>query len=212
MTLGSLSPTASMEFSIQEGAKTVHHEILNKEETIEWSVVTDNGYDIEFTVRARSRVKRSQGTWIILGTERLINTEGFIAACDLERDGIQLPVTIEFLMDNSYSWFNAKHVVLGVRKVYASLSESGTVDSSRLVANRTSPIAVRVHLPKSPDAKEMKLLLESRERIDLHWMNHVVGEALLRCPASVPDLKTKLEEIKKILRPHVQELPIQAII
>ena len=201
-----------MEFSIQEGAKTVHHEILNKGETIDWNVVTDNGYDIEFTIRARSRVKRSQGTWIILETERLINAEGFIAACDFDQDGIQLPVTIEFLMDNSYSWFNAKHVVLGVRKVYASLSESGTVGSSRLVANCSSPKAARVQLPKSRETKEMKSLLESRERIDLQWMNHVVGEALLRCPASVPDLRTKLEEIKKILRPHVQELTIQAII
>jgi hypothetical protein len=193
-------PPGDIEFNIQEGIETTHYEMLSTGENIRWRIHVDYGYDVHFTIRARSKAKGVKGSWIIFEPNRIISREGFIESSVLEQDGIPLPVVIEFNMDNRYSWFNSKHVVLGIeRSMDVSISRMPSSPRKMLPGN---PFPA----PLSPDLKEMERLQASRTRIDLLWLNHVLGEAMLRCPASVPGLREKLSESKELIRKHVLEV------
>jgi hypothetical protein len=107
-------------------------------------------------------------------------------------------------MDNSFSWFNPKHGILDVSKSreihneipHRTLEDAGLANSS----------------PESSVDRELGALRDSRKRIDLLWMNHVVDEALMRCPKSTPEIRQKLVEIKDLLKPHIKPGLHQAII
>lgn len=198
------SSEADPEFNIQEGTKSERMVTIEPGDRLHWSVAVDYGYDIQFSIYVKSRVSGVKGTWVIHEPERVINRDGYIESSDLEDDGIKLPATVVFRMDNSYSWFNPKHGMLNVTK-------------SRELHNEIPPRTVeeaglgRTVLDSSTNS-EFRALKDSRSRIDLLWMNHVIDEALMRCPKSTPDIRQKLGEIKDLLKPHIKSGAHQAII
>ena len=211
MTAHPSSPTTSLEFSIQEGAELVHHELLHADQTLQWSVLTDYGYDIDFSIRAKSKVNGCKGTWIIFEPERIINREGYIEASVLADDGILLPVVIEFQMDNTYSWFNSKRVSLNVKRVSEPCQEEPEVVHHPQTSDSS------VSRPASPaktftETTESRRLRDSKARIDLLWLNQVVNEAIVRCPDTIPAVRQKLTEVKDLLKPHVPDATSQAVI
>jgi hypothetical protein len=204
MTMNRESSEAEREFNIQEGTKSERLITIEPGDRLRWSIAVDYGYDIQFSIYVKSRVSGIKGTWVILEPERVIHRDGYIESSDLEDDGIKLPATVVFRMDNSFSWFNPKHGILDVSKSreihneipHRTLEDAGLANSS----------------PESSVDRELGALRDSRKRIDLLWMNHVVDEALMRCPKSTPEIRQKLVEIKDLLKPHIKPGLHQAII
>jgi hypothetical protein len=207
MTAEQNNSQSSFEFNIQEGAFSEHHEILNHGESFHWSVSVDYGYDVEFSVLVRSRLNGYRGTWIVFEKERLINRDGYINASDLQENGIKLPISVEFRMDNGYSWFNPKRVYLNIKR---ALDVPIADESEAPVPRATVPEAKPVLPGITEDT--LRRMREGKNRIDLLWLNHVIGEALMRVPDTVPEVRGKLEEIKNMLTPHVQSASNLAII
>ena len=203
MTSNPETQEVPLEFNIQEGATSEHHLILNSGESLHWSVAVDYGYDIEFSIILRSRLNGYRGTWVLCEKERIINRDGYINASDLQEDAIKLPVSVEFRMSNSYSWFNPKRVYLRISRT----SELPLVVEDVSVPS-TPPLTSHAH----PSDESAQRLRDGKARIDLLWMNQVVGEALMRCPQSVPEIRVKLNELKELLAPHVIHSNNQAII
>jgi hypothetical protein len=191
---------SSFEFNIQEGAFSEHHEILQHGHALHWSVSADYGYDIEFSIIVRSRLNGFRGTWVVFEKERVINRDGYINASDLQDDGIKLPVSVEFRMDNSYSWFNPKRVYLNIKRAL----DVPTAEDTESVARPGPSVQERPVLPSITE-DTLRRMREGKNRIDLLWLNHVIGEALMRVPDSVPGVQEKLEDIKSMLVPHVQK-------
>lgn len=189
------SPTATLNFTIREGSDMAHQEIITDAEELHYKVVVNDGYDIDFSIRAKSTSSVKRGTWIFLEPSRVTNLSGFIDSSSFANDGIELPVVVEFLFDNRFSWFNSKTVYLSIKK------ESET--TAPVIPDKVVDPIVPVIFPDR---------LEARAKIDLQWLNHVVGEALMRCPSSAPAVLRKLEELKELLRDHVAETKTRAII
>jgi hypothetical protein len=207
MTTNSPRREIPNEFNIQEGAASEHHEILSATESLHWAVSVDYGYDIEFSIIVRSRLSGYRGTWVLCEKERIINRDGYINASDLQEDGIKLPLSIEFRMDNSYSWFNPKRVYLRTSRTRElPMIEEHVPSPPQLDTEFTPPSP-----PKRVDSTATRLR-DEKARIDLLWMSHVVGEALMRCPDTVPEIRTKLIELKELLSPHIVQSNHQAII
>lgn len=188
------SPTGTLNFTIREGRDTAHQEIITETEKLHYRVLVNDGYDIDFSIRAKSTSSVNRGTWIFLEPSRVTNLTGFIDSSSFATDGITLPVVIEFSFDNRFSWFNSKNVYLSIKK------ESETTS---MIPDKAEDPIVPVIFPGR---------LEARAKIDLQWLNHVVGEALMRCPSSTPTVLRKLEELKELLRDHVAETKPRAII
>ena len=187
----------SREFNIREGAKEEVVIDLSQGSIIKWDCFVSDGYDIELSVRVRSSQQTNQGTWVIFEPERITELAGTIDAAEVADDGIPLPSSIEFRLDNSYSWFNPKQVRLTITTASVVVpteqqkAEIVTVDSPQ---RTPSPRSDRSVSPRRRDV---------RVRADLLWINQVVGEALVRCPASAPELRSKLSEVKELLQPRL---------
>jgi hypothetical protein len=207
MTEGPSNSAYEEEFNIQEGAQSEHCVNLEEGQTIHWGVSVDYGYDIRFSIHVNSRVNGVKGTWIAFEPERIATRDGYLEAADLLGDGIQLPASIVFRLDNSYSWYNSKRAVLKIRKSQEIPNSVESIpdspDSARAPSRRES---------NASRESENRALREGRTRIDLLWMNHVMDEALMRCPQSIPEIKRKIEEIKELLKPHIKAATFQAII
>ena len=193
--------TARMEFNIREGGKSIHSELLMQNEKLFYAIDTAGQFDIEFSIRAISSSSVNRGAWIVSPPKRIKNLRGSIDPSVLSHDGIKLPVTIEFLLDNKYSWFNSKKVNLSINK------ESEPVPVISDVVRNDS----RLDYTHSWESKSSEVQ-DIRAKIDLQWLNHVIGEALLRCPPSAPAVREKLEEVKNLLKQQVPEAKSRAII
>lgn len=178
------------------GTKTVHEgeleivsETLELSESISWDLEVLDGYDIQFSVIVRSIAPSGKGSWIYLEPTRLSRSVGAISPSELAEDGIELPVELDFKLDNEYSWFSAKEIRLSIRRCSSTPTPVAQNESLSVVSQ--SP---------SRDDLERRRSLQSRERLDLLWMKHVIAEALDRCPEGYDELRVKLGEIRTMLR------------
>ena len=209
MTVEQRNSESSFEFNIQEGAYSEHHEILNSGDSLNWSASADYGYDIEFSILVRSRLNGYKGTWVVFEKEKIINRDGYINASDLQDDGIKLPVSVEFRMDNSYSWFNPKRVYLNIkRELEVPIAGDPNPSDSKI----TLPLVRKNVLGDGITDESLRRMREGKARVDLLWLSHIVGEALMRVPDTVPEVRVKLSEIKELLAPHVQSKLNQAVL
>lgn len=188
------TPTATLDFLIREGFESFHNEVLLHDEKLLWEVVVEAGMDIEVSVRATASSPAKRGTWILIEPHRATNLCGIIDPSSLIENGIKLPVTLQFRLDNTYSWFNSKNVHLSIKK------DTSPPMLPQQSVNASEPPSA----PRSPDmesvfSSEEEKRRDSRSKADLEWLNHVIGEALIRCPPSVPAVRKKLEEAKMLL-------------
>jgi hypothetical protein len=177
-----------LDVRIHEGEFERHYETLSHSESITWDMSVSDEYDINFSVIVRSHSSSTKSSWIYLEPTRLCHSAGAISTTDLEDDGIPLPVLVEFLFDNSYSWFSPKDVRLSINRICNTPTEPTQDRSSSTTA--------------SPDREEMerRRSAEVREHLDLVWMKHVIVEALDRCPESYFEVRKKLDEIRGLLK------------
>ena len=189
-----MSPSGHLDFHIQEGIKVDHTIRLDDDlESLDWGIQVLDGYDIECSIRIKCLHPGSEGAWIFLEPQRLGHLTGRIDAGSLAEDRIKLPVQVEFRLDNTYSWFNPK-------KVHLTLTKSSSSNVVEHLEAARDELCVREESPQIT-GDESPRRREVRTRSDLLWINQVVGEALVRCPSSAPEIRQKLEEVKALLKP-----------
>lgn len=172
----------SYSITVHEGELEIFSEDLDSSESISWDLEVADGYDIQYSVAVRSAAGAKRNSWIYLEPSKVSKSSGVITPSELREDGIDLPVTIEFVLDNGYSWFSPKGVRLSLRRA------------------STSPSPPLVLQSPTREELERRRSVHSREKLDLLRLKHVVSEALDRCPESYEEVRNKLSEIRTILR------------
>jgi hypothetical protein len=186
-------------FIVREGGCDVHQEVLVVSESLEWDLRVENGFDIEFSVVVRSRLNASRGTWVIHEAERISKKSGSVNSSELISNGIKPPFEIHFRLSNEYSWFNPKNVHLNISRIKDVKDDTEPrppITDQRLQSRQMAEYKATV--------SSGAITRNTRSRMDLLWLNHVIGEALMRCPDAVPDIRQKLVEIKALLVPHIK--------
>lgn len=174
--------------TVHEGEQEIISHSLEGTTSISWDMEVSEGYDIQFSVVIRSPSAKQKSSWIYFEPTRLTKYAGEITYTELQQDGIDLPVTIDFVLDNSYSWFSPKDVRL----------ELCRCSSPPLPPSR--PESATAIVSPSRDELERRRSLHGRERLDLLWLKHVITEAIDRCPESYEEVRHKLAEIRGILK------------
>ena len=195
---------------VHEGEQLNHSEIMNDSESISWELSVGESYDISFSIRAHTISSALKSAWTIVEPIRTSKTKGDITSADLQEDGIQLPVMIEFCFDNRYSWFNPKQVMLSIEKT-RRLSPRGRENATPSPPEVPRELS-RTSSVSTPDSVKQRHTENARTKMDMLWMQQVLTEAVERCPASMPLLRVKLTEAKDILLSNKQGTPPDALI
>jgi hypothetical protein len=179
---------------VHEGEQVSHVEILDESESLEWDIEVDDDYDIGFSISILSSSSSGISRRNLLEQQRVKILHGRIEYCDLKNKQVVFPVEIEFVLDNSYSWFSPKQCVLNI-----SRTKSEYIAEKPFSPEKTPPRLSRTSSRSTPESTERKRESDQRLQVDLVWMKHVIAEALNRCPEHIPQLRDKLSEVNGIL-------------